>query len=816
MDCPTFAEATVSRTAEQVLEFDRLKEILAGYSTCASGHRAIDALIPGQDVLALGREFALISEAVAYLRPGAELGFGSLADPDSWLERLAVPAAVLAVEEFLVATTLMDAVQSVRDTFKPDGPNHPQLTTKSAALADFRHLVTAIRRAILPNGEISDDASPQLRRIRVSIGQGRDKIRRSLESILARSGSTAEDYVTLRGDRFVIPVRAADRRAVPGVVHGASATGQTVFVEPLEAIDLNNRLVQLSEEELVEISRILGELTARLRGDRGPLTAAAQEIAHLDSIFARARFARALDCVVPSFSSGNLLRLDSARNPVLEAKLRSLGRKAIPLSLTLGGDETVMVISGPNTGGKTVALKSVGLAALSAQSGIPVAADRAEMPVFDHVLADIGDEQSIAADLSTFSAHVMNLKSMLETATDRSLILVDEMGTGTAPEEGAALAVALLEEFRALRALTLATTHHDRLKAYASTTPGIVNAAMEFDEENLRPTYRLLVGVPGTSSGIEIARRLGLPARVVEHARASLSPESREARDLITYLHRSRDEMEGIKREAREELTQLEGERRLLQTEWVERQKKRIAELERTFQETQKRLEVEVARVTADIHDRTLRAQIEKQSGKRLGKIAADARADTNAAVVETLAGSQADLGVSPPVAGKPVAPELLSSGQRVVVKNFKQPVIFRRHDGRNAEIEAGPLRMRIPLSDVLAIADDHQLAKSGSAGAGRSAGVTVHAQPSDEPVGDEINVIGCTVEEATNRVDKFLDEAALAGKPSVRIIHGHGTGALRRGLAAFLSEHPQVDKIHEADRERGGAAVTVVEMKQG
>ena len=518
----------------------------------------------------------------------------------------------------------------------------------------------------------------------------------------------------------MIPVRASEQRGVPGVVHGASATGQTVFVEPLEAIDLNNRLVQLSEEELVEISRILTELTERLRADRGPLNAAAAQIAHLDSVFARARFAREIDCVMPVFQAGNSLRLDSARNPVLEAKLRPLGRKAVPLSLALGGDETVMVISGPNTGGKTVALKSVGLAALSAQSGIPVAAERAEMPIFDHVLADIGDEQSIAADLSTFSAHIVNLKAMLDVATERSLILVDEMGTGTAPEEGAALAVALLEEFRARHSLTIATTHHDRLKSYASTTPGIVNAAMEFDEENLRPTYRLLVGVPGTSSGIEIARRLGLPGRVVEHARASLTPESREARDLIAYLHRSRDEMEQIKRQAREELAQLEGERRLLRTEWVERQKKRIAELERNFQETQKRLEAEVARVTADIHDRTLRAQIEKQSGKRLGKIGADARADTNAAVVETLAGSQADLGVSAPVAGKPVQPELLSSGQRVVVKNFKQPVIFRRHDGRNAEIEAGPLRMRIPLSDVLAIADDVQVTKSAAGGAGR------------------------------------------------------------------------------------------------
>ncbi|HEY4877587.1 MAG TPA: Smr/MutS family protein [Candidatus Acidoferrales bacterium] len=805
----------MSRTATQVLEFDRLKEILAGYSTCAPGHRAIETLAPGQDVAALDAEFDLIREAVAYLRPGAELGFGSLADPDTWLARLSVPASVLAVEEFLAATSLMDAVQSARETFKPDGPNHPQLTARAAALADFRHLSTAIRRAILPNGEISDDASPQLRRIRVSIGQGRDKIRRSLESILARSGSPAEDYVTLRGDRFVIPVRASDRRAVPGVVHGASATGQTVFVEPLEAIDLNNRLVQLSEEELVEISRILAELTARLRGDRGPLAFAAQEIAHLDSIFARARFARALDCVMPTFSAGNSLRLDSARNPVLEAKLRALGRKAIPLSLALGGDETVMVISGPNTGGKTVALKSVGLAALSAQSAIPVAADRAEMPIFDHVLADIGDEQSIAADLSTFSAHVVNLKSMLETATDSSLILVDEMGTGTAPEEGAALAVALLEEFRNLHALTIATTHHDRLKSYASTTPGIVNAAMEFDQENLRPTYRLLVGVPGTSSGIEIARRLGLPERVVEYAQASLSPESREARDLIAYLHRSRDEMEEIKRQSREELAQLESERRALRSEWVDRQKRRIAELERNFQETVKRLESEVARVTADVHDRVLQAQLEKQSGKRVATFSADARADANAAIVETLASSQVDLGVSVAAAPKAVEPEQLSPGMLINVKNFKQPIIFRRHDGRTAEVEAGPLRMRIPLGDVMGIsAEKSKPSKSEPGAATRSRGVTVQSRPTDEPAATEINVIGSTVEEATERVDKFLDVAALAGHPSIRIIHGHGTGALRRGLAQFLSAHPLVESIHHETEDHGGTAITVVQLK--
>jgi len=805
----------VSRSAEQLLEFDRLKEIVSRYTTCAPGHRSTLALLVLQNSAALDIEFALVREAVAYLRTGSELGFGSLADPEPWLARLIVPGSVLVTGELLDVASLMDTAHAVRQTFKGEAAKYPRLSERAAALVDFRHLSTAIRRAILPNGEISDDASTQLKRIRENMEEARGKIHKSLEKILhARGQSTGEDYVTLRNDRFVIPVRAADRRTVPGVVHSASATGQTVFVEPLEAIDLNNRLVQLGEDELVEIARILEELTERVRLERGSLEAAATRVAHLDSIFARARFAREFDCAMPNFTQGNLLRLHTVRNPVLEATLKPQGRKAVAMSLDLGGDETIMVISGPNTGGKTVALKSVGLAALSAQSAIPVAAERAEMPIFDFVLADIGDEQSIAADLSTFSAHMLNLKSMLEVATERSLILVDEMGTGTAPEEGAALAVALLEEFRTRHALTIATTHHDRLKSYASTTPGIVNAAMEFDEVNLRPTYRLLVGVPGTSSGIEIARRLGLPSPVVEHAQASLTPESREARDLIAYLHRSRDEMEEVKSRTREELAQIETERRLLQTEWVDRQKKRIAELEKSFQETTKRLESEMARVTSEIHDRALRARLEKQSGKQISKIASEARAEADAAVVDTLSSSQADLGVGVEAAPKLVAPETLTAGLRIIVKGFKQPLIFRRLDGSKAEVEAGILRMRVPVSDVIGLAAEEKSAKADLSSTVRPRGITVHTQQSEEPANEEINVIGCTVEEATRRVDKFLDQAALGSLPSIRIIHGHGMGALRRGLAEFLSTHPLVDKVRHEAEDRGGTAITIAELR--
>jgi len=299
----------------------------------------------------------------------------------------------------------------------------------------------------------------------------------------------------------------------------------------------------------------------------------------------------------------------------------------------------------------------------------------------------------------------------------------------------------------------------------------------------------------------------------VDHAQKSLSPESREARDLIAYLHRSRDEMEVVKRQAREELAQLEAERRSLQTEWVERQKKRIAELEKSFRETQKRLEGEVARLVEDVKDRSLRGQIEKQAGRRMGKIASDARAEADAAVIDTLAASQSDLGASAIVVEKPVAPETLTAGQRVQVKGFKQPVIFRRHDGRTAEIEAGPMRMKVALADIVGVETEPAARKPGITAA-RPRSVTVHTQQSSEPASDEINVIGRTVEEATELVDKFLDDAALAGKPSVRIIHGHGTGALRRGLAEFLSSHPLVERIHAEADDRGGTAITVAELK--
>ncbi len=798
----------MSRPAEEILEFEKLRELLRGRSTCAPGKRALDALKFSSDRAELERGFALIREAREWLRAGKELGFGALSDPEGWLAKTEGPGTVLEAAEFLEVASLLETASWLRQQFREDEDKFSLLAGCADSVVDFRDVLGLIRRAILPSGEISDDASPELRKIRANILQTRDSIQKSLKQILrARNAEAGEDYVTLRNDRFVIPVRSEQRRSVQGIIHGASGTGQTVFVEPFETVEANNQLVQYAEEEAAEIFRILRGLTERLRMVRGPLVDAVETIAELDSSFARARFARDFDAAIPEFSDGMELEFVALRHPVLEDKLRKENRPIVPMTLALGGDQKLLVISGPNTGGKTVALKSTGMAALSAQSGIPVAAQRAVSPLFDHVLVDIGDEQSIAADLSTFSSHMLNLKSILASATAKSLVLVDEMGTGTAPEEGAALAVALLDEFRTKNCFVLATTHHDRLKTYAATAPGVVNGAVEFDEVNLRPTYRLTVGVPGGSSGIAIARRLGLASQIIERARELMEPESLEAADLIAYLHRTRDELDRMQTQMVQERHSLEEERKKLRTEWVERQQRRIKELEAQFAEMQKRFEQNVASVVEAVKDRELRAQLEKTSRRKLQDVRSGAKEDLNAAIVQTISESQTDLGMSNANL-QPVAADALQAGARIRVKGFAKPLIFRRLDGNSAEVEAGPLRMKVALDEITGI---EQPAKSKVP---VSSGVSVKSAPQDASAPSEINVIGMTVEQATELVDRFLDDAALAHLPQVRIIHGHGTGALRKGLAEYLKTQPLVAKASFEAEEHGGKAITVVELR--
>src|SRR6184192_3510381 len=804
----------MSRTAQDVLEFDKLRELLRLRTTCAPGRRAVDDLEPGTARAALESAFALIREAAEWLRAGRELGFGALADPQGWLERIEGAGAVLEPGKFLDAASLLETAAWLRQQFRQEAAKFPLLAARAASLGDFRDMQAAIRRCVLPNGEINDDASSTLRRIRANITERRETIQKSLKQILrARHAEAGEDYVTLRNYRFVIPVRAEHRRTIPGVVHGASATGQTIFLEPFETVEANNQLVQLADDEAAEIPRILRELTGQLQIIHRPLRLAAETIAELDGVFARARFARDFDAAMPEFSATNELRLQGARHPGLEDKLRKENRSIVPMTLTLGGEERVLVISGPNTGGKTVVLKTTGIAACSDRAAIPVVFSTTVLPLFDRVLVDIGDEQSIAADLSTFSAHMLNLKTMLEAATPNALVLVDEMGTGTAPEEGAALAVALLDEFRAKHCIVLATTHHDRLKTYASTTPGVLNAAVEFDDVNLRPTYRLMVGVPGGSSGIAIAKRLGIATGIIARARSLLTPESREAADLIAYLHRSRDELDRMQRQMAAERHALEEDRKKLRTEWLERQHKRIKELEAQFAEMHKRFDENVARVVEAVKERELRAQVEKMARRKMQDVRGEAREELNAAVVQTISESQADLGANA-ASLETVSLDRLQPGTKIRVRGFSKPVVLRRLEGSSAEIEAGPLRMKVALGEITGIEGAAPVPKSTSPAA-KLQSVTVTSQRGDAGVSDEINVIGMTVEEATDRLDKFLDDAALAHKARIRIIHGHGTGALRKGIGEFLASHPLVEKHSFETEEHGGQEITIVALQR-
>src|SRR5882757_1663627 len=377
----------MSRSAEEVLEFDKLRKLLRQRTTCAPGQSAVQQLLFSRDAEFLRGEFAMIREARERLRSGNELGFGGLADPESWLEKISGIGVALEPAEFLEAASLLETSAWLRGQFREEAAKFPLLTAAAAGVGDFREMLATIRRSVLPNGDISDDASPILRRIRFSMVQTREAIQKTLRQILrSRNAEAGEDYVTLRNERFVIPVRAETRRSTPGVVHGASGTGQTVFLEPLETVESNNQLVQLGEDEAAEILRVLRELTEKLQAVRSALVAAAEAIAALDGVFARGRFARDFDAALPEFSTNGELRLEAARHPVLEDKLKREGRAIVAMNLTLNREERLLVISGPNTGGKTVALKTTGLAALAAQSGIPVAAQRAVLPLFDHVL----------------------------------------------------------------------------------------------------------------------------------------------------------------------------------------------------------------------------------------------------------------------------------------------------------------------------------------------------------------------------------------------------------------------------------------------
>ena len=805
---------TLKDTSARLLEFDALRELVRGYTVSDLGRDRVEALAPSTDLAWIRTQQQLTAAIREFRRARGSFNFSGLLDISKILEKSRISGAALGAEEIFSVITVVDRGMEWREIafHPPQGikGDWAGIRELSSGVADLSPLLKAIRGKILPDGTLDDRASPQLAGIRREIEKQRRTIQDSLRGYMRRlsEGGTAQDeLVTVRGERFVIPVKVEQKRRVQGVVHGTSSSGQTVFIEPLETIEQNNELVRLLEEEQGEIRRILLEMTERI-GEQAVQIAAAQEVlAELELQFAKAKFADDYNCVAPELGSrGRDFILGEARHPLLERNLRLQKAEAVPVSLELEGERRQLIITGPNTGGKTVTLKIIGLFVLMAQSGIPVPASRMEMPVFDAVLADIGDYQSIEQNLSTFSAHVTHIDFISRIATSQSLILLDELGSATDPEEGAALAVAIADHFLKIGCITAISTHHTSLKVFGANSPGVLNAAVGLDEASLKPTYQLKTGVPGASAGISTAQRLGLNPEIVSSARARLGTQARDVGQFLDQLHEQLKTAEWERLRLKTKEDELNRERTRLATEGKRLQQEIVRELEKKLESLLRDFEYQAREVVKAVQDRAVAQKLSKDAERRISKMRRDFREQFDSTVVAHLSGADR---------GDPNAmPQLVkhvSEGDVVKLKSVgRNAKVARKLDDDHFEVEVGAMKMRIPREDI---AEVLVRASETPIHAARAKGISVSLQ-SEAEVPSEINVIGHTVDDATREVEKFLDRAFLAGLPRIRVVHGSGMGILRKALRQFLQRHPHVDSVAEPPQNEGGGGATVAELK--
>jgi DNA mismatch repair protein MutS2 len=846
-----------------VLEYDKLRALVRRGAQTPVGRARVERLAPLDDLEDVSRALAAVAECVELRRSNGACAFSELADPAESIARLRIEGATLEPLPLLELARLCDQVGEARASIQAERERVPVLWSLVADLPrELYSLAARVTAKILPSGELDDRASPELARIRHDINRLRSNITRSLENLMRRSDEAIQDQlVTVRNDRFVIPVRADHRGRVSGVAHGFSSSGATVFIEPLETIDGNNELQNLRETEEREITRILSTLTDEMRRELPAIERAAEAVAELDFINAKALMAARFNCVLPFVGADAALALDAARHPLLEENLRAqaatrgkteTGGEVVPVSFSLDAEHPVMVISGANAGGKTVVLKTAGLLALMALSGLHVPARTASFPFYRSVLADIGDSQSLAANLSTFTAHVANISRMLELCRAPALVLLDEVGTGTDPEEGSALGVAVVDHFRrACGAHVVATTHYSGLKQYAANESGVLNASVEFDEKTLQPTYRLLVGLAGSSSGIEIAGRFGFPSSIVRAASEQVNDSSRAASEYLRRIKRESEESEALRRALEEERSAVAEKYSTLDREAERRERERQTTFEREMRERLTEFEQRSRELFSKIEDRAERARVEREAAARAAELrreaqrAAAASARPNATTTgarpatKTAQAEQAGgVRVVRQARAEIESPRVKSGGEvfqpasveREIVKGdtvrlttLGKTGVVERLSGADAEIRIGHVRLREKLSNLELMERApqgkqtqppraSQLEQMAAASA-RSADVRL-TRSKDEPA-MELNLIGRTTDEAVDAADKFLDEAFLNGLARVRIIHGHGTGALRRAIADFLRSHAHVETFAPAPPDQGGAGATIAELKQ-
>jgi DNA mismatch repair protein MutS2 len=842
-------------SSARILEFDALRDLVRGYASSPLGQKLISNLSPSTDRAWIETQQQLTAEIREFRRVGGRFDFAHLLDITAQVGKSRIAGAVLETAEIRDVILVVDRAAEWREiALDPPAAMRSEwrrVRALSLEIADFTEFLRSFRNKIQPDGTLDDKASPELSRIRRDIEKQRRAIQESLRGYLRRlaEGSVVQDeLITIRGERFVIPVKVEQKRRVQGVVHGASSSGQTVFVEPLETIEQNNELVRLFEEEQSEIHRILLEMTEKIGEHSAPIQAAVRALAELELQFAKARFAEDYNCVEvrlgddepgasPAASDvegeARFARrtaeaavptglvntwLVNARHPLLERNLKLKNRSIIPTTIELGndsgGDEAgvsfrQLIITGPNTGGKTVTLKTVGLLALMAQSGIPVPADRAELPIFDAVLADIGDYQSIEQNLSTFSAHVTNIDFISRTATRDSLVLLDELGSATDPEEGAALAVAIAAHFNRIGCISIISTHHTSLKVYAANTPGVLNAAVGFDEKTLQPTYDLKIGVPGASAGINIAQRLGLNPEIIESARSKLTTQSRDVSQFLDKLHADLREAEKERFKLQTSQQELEKEKTRLEVEGRKDQQVKVRELEKKLETLFRDFEYHAREAVNAVQDRVAAQKLSKDAERRIAKARRDFREQFDSTVVAHSTGADRNDPDAQPQIVKHV-----TEGDTVKLKSTGRTArIARKLDDNHFEVEMGALKMRIARDDIAEVFAS-QPAAANPVKAARARGISVSIADENANVASEINVIGQTVDDASREVEKFVDRAFLAGLPRVRVVHGSGMGILRKALRQLLQKHPHVESVTEPPQNEGGGGATVVELR--
>ncbi len=820
----------------RVLEFDALRELLRGYASSPLGQAKIAALAPCIDAGWIRDQQELTGEIRDFRRVGGRFDFSGLVEIRKQLDKSRIAGAVLEIAEIRDVVTLVDRAAEWREiALHPPANMQSELQRTQAlsgSLPDFTDFLRGFRNKFTPDGALEDRASPELARIRHEIEKQRRCIQESLHGYLRRlaeGGAVQDELVTIRGERFVIPVKIEQKRRVQGVVHGVSSSGQTVFVEPLETIEQNNDLVRLLDEEQAEIHRILLQMTQQIGQHADAILEAAEVLGELELQFAKARFAEDYNCCVPVRlsaatgdgqeppgdgrpgrpASGASLVLHNARHPLLERNLKLKAAVVVPVSIELEGSRRQLVITGPNTGGKTVTLKTLGLLALMAQCGIPVSADRAELPVFDAVLADIGDYQSIEQNLSTFSAHLTNIDFISRTATGQSLVLLDELGSATDPEEGAALAVAIASHFGRIGCMTVISTHHTSLKVYGANTPGVMNASVGFDDATLQPTYELKMGVPGASAGINIAQRLGLNPAIISAARARLGTQARDVGEFLDRLHAALRAAEGERLRMQTSQRELDQEKRRLAAEGKKDQQAKVREMEKKLESLLRDFEYHAREAVNAIQERAAAQKLSKDAERRIAKLRREFREQFDSTVVAHSSGADQ---------GDPQAqPQLVkhvSEGDNVKLKSTGRAArVARKIDDDHFEVEIGAMKMKIARDDIAEVLSSGRAADT-PVKAARARGISVSIANEGAAAPSEINVIGYTVDDATREVQKFVDRAFLAGLPRVRVVHGSGMGILRKALRQALKEHPHVESVAEPPQNEGGGGATVVELR--